>query len=75
MKLTKLTESYPKLSAIEIVRDIADGRIRGQWITENNKATARMRVQDDLSEKDALELLDQIDNDRQGAYNFWDMFN
>ncbi len=75
MKLGKLKDGYSKLTSIEIIQQIAEGRICGMWLSKSNKDTAIRRIQDNISEEEASELLDQFDIDRQGAYNHWDMFN
>ena len=75
MKLGKLQESYYKLTAVQIVESIANGKIGGCWLTPNNIKEAKNRVQDSLTEDEAQEILNKFDEDRQYAYNFWDMFN
>ena len=75
MKLSKLKDSYPKLTSIEVVEGIASGRIVGMWLSPGDKKDAQNAIQGELTEDEATMLLQKFDGNRQSAYNHWDMFN
>ena len=69
-KLTKLKDNFSRLSAIDIVKKIASYKISGLWLTEENHKKAK-EICDKISEKEAIEVLNNFDKERQSGYNLW----
>ena len=74
MNLGKLKDDFTKLSAIEIVKYIAFDKINGMWLTDVEHRKAK-EVADNITEEEAIKLLNEFDKSRQYKYNFWTMFN
>ena len=67
MKLGKLMDNFSKLTAIEIVKNIASKKITGLWLTEKEYKQAK-RVCEYITEEEAVKLLDLFDKERQSRY-------
>ena len=74
MKLGRLRDDYTKLTACEILRCIAVGTIGGGWLSKQNRDEAIVNAEK-VTEEEADKILSKFDQDRQSAYNYWDMFN
>lgn len=72
--LEKMKTNYPKLTAKEIINQIAKGSIGGHWLRKSHYEKAKELCKT-ISEEDSIILLDKWDDDRQGDYNDWNRFN